>query len=174
MQSNVVHPEESWAQSLLECFCCWNCIKGFVLFFTGTEDTYERFDSASQQSGTHATGQTRVRVDERSRLLNTPSKGGLPGRRPIREEDPEMLMQAAGVPKFPKKISKQETESLSKKEKHDFVDVCPTCLELYTPEDPKITTNCGHHFHLACIYEWLERSQTCPVCFRPMSFEELE
>lgn len=52
-------------------------------------------------------------------------------------------------------------------------DVCPTCLDPYTEENPKISTRCNHHFHLACIYEWLERSQTCPVCGRKMEFEEL-
>ncbi|XP_039001072.1 E3 ubiquitin-protein ligase At3g02290-like isoform X2 [Hibiscus syriacus] len=43
-------------------------------------------------------------------------------------------------------------------------DVCPTCLEEYTPENPKIITKCSHHFHLGCIYEWMERSEHCPVC----------
>ena len=40
-------------------------------------------------------------------------------------------------------------------------------------ENPKILTQCNHHFHLACIYEWLERSPSCPVCSRTMTFEEL-
>ncbi|RLN24310.1 hypothetical protein C2845_PM07G33410 [Panicum miliaceum] len=43
-------------------------------------------------------------------------------------------------------------------------DVCPTCLEEYTPDNPKIITKCCHHFHLGCIYEWMERSDTCPIC----------
>lgn len=71
-------------------------------------------------------------------------------------------------------------------------DVCPTCLEgnnnnlnflllffceysfihrlvwfflaEYTSENPKIVTKCCHHFHLGCIYEWMERSENCPVC----------
>ncbi|KAL3640216.1 hypothetical protein CASFOL_011787 [Castilleja foliolosa] len=43
-------------------------------------------------------------------------------------------------------------------------DVCPTCLEEYTTENPKIITKCSHHFHLGCIYEWMERSDNCPVC----------
>ncbi|CAN1826726.1 E3 ubiquitin-protein ligase At3g02290 [Linum perenne] len=43
-------------------------------------------------------------------------------------------------------------------------EVCPTCLEEYTPENPKIMTKCAHHFHLGCIYEWMERSDSCPVC----------
>ncbi|KAL5582077.1 hypothetical protein UlMin_014519 [Ulmus minor] len=51
-------------------------------------------------------------------------------------------------------------------------DVCPTCLEEYTPENPKIMTKCSHHFHLGCIYEWMERSESCPVCGKVMVFDE--
>ncbi|KAL3511020.1 hypothetical protein ACH5RR_030421 [Cinchona calisaya] len=51
-------------------------------------------------------------------------------------------------------------------------DVCPTCLEEYTPENPKIITKCSHHYHLSCIYEWMERSESCPVCGRLMEFSE--
>lgn len=51
-------------------------------------------------------------------------------------------------------------------------DVCPTCLEEYTVENPKIVTKCSHHYHLSCIYEWQERSETCPVCGAVMEFEE--
>ncbi|GMH27242.1 hypothetical protein Nepgr_029085 [Nepenthes gracilis] len=51
-------------------------------------------------------------------------------------------------------------------------DVCPTCLEEYTPENPKIVTKCSHHFHLGCIYEWMERSENCPVCGKVMAFDE--
>ncbi|XP_057977551.1 probable E3 ubiquitin-protein ligase RHB1A [Malania oleifera] len=49
-------------------------------------------------------------------------------------------------------------------------DVCPTCLEEYDAENPKIITKCEHHFHLACILEWMERSDTCPVCDKEMIF----
>ncbi|GLU06312.1 hypothetical protein SLE2022_233550 [Rubroshorea leprosula] len=51
-------------------------------------------------------------------------------------------------------------------------DVCPTCFDEYTPENPKITTRCSHHFHLGCIYEWLERSENCPICGKEMEFCE--
>jgi len=34
----------------------------------------------------------------------------------------------------------------------------------YTEENPKMVTKCEHHFHLCCILEWLERSDSCPVC----------
>ncbi|MBA0732313.1 hypothetical protein Gogos_016412 [Gossypium gossypioides] len=51
-------------------------------------------------------------------------------------------------------------------------DVCPTCLEEYTPENPKIVAKCSHHFHLSCIYEWMERSENCPVCGKVSSFPD--
>lgn len=51
-------------------------------------------------------------------------------------------------------------------------DVCPTCLEEYTEENPRILTKCSHHFHLSCIYEWKERSENCPVCEKVMVFDE--
>ncbi|CAI9752766.1 unnamed protein product [Fraxinus pennsylvanica] len=51
-------------------------------------------------------------------------------------------------------------------------DVCPTCLEEYSTENPKIITECSHHFHLGCIYEWMERSDSCPVCGKVMAFDE--
>lgn len=54
----------------------------------------------------------------------------------------------------------------------DDEDVCPTCLEEYTLENPQIVTKCSHHFHLSCIYEWMERSDTCPICGKEMEFCE--
>eukprot|EP00877_Chromochloris_zofingiensis_P001105 jgi/Chrzof1/10996/Cz05g19290.t1 len=51
-------------------------------------------------------------------------------------------------------------------------DCCPTCLEVYTQDNPKIFTRCGHHFHMQCIYEWLERKDTCPLCESKMVFED--
>ncbi|KAK9064669.1 hypothetical protein SSX86_016051 [Deinandra increscens subsp. villosa] len=55
----------------------------------------------------------------------------------------------------------------------DDEDVCPICLEEYTIENPRIMTKCSHHYHLSCIYEWNERSETCPVCSKLMVFEEM-
>ncbi|KAJ4956606.1 hypothetical protein NE237_013389 [Protea cynaroides] len=51
-------------------------------------------------------------------------------------------------------------------------DVCPTCLEEYDEENPRIITKCEHHFHLNCILEWMERSDTCPVCDQEMIFNQ--
>jgi len=52
-------------------------------------------------------------------------------------------------------------------------ETCSTCLEPYTEDNPAIWTKCNHHFHLACIYEWMERKQTCPICERAMDFSEI-
>ncbi|KAF7828251.1 putative E3 ubiquitin-protein ligase RHB1A isoform X1 [Senna tora] len=66
-------------------------------------------------------------------------------------------------------------------------DVCPICLEgdvvtrllmdlllfiltEYDAENPKLSTKCDHHFHLACILEWMERSESCPVCDQDVIF----
>ncbi|TXG56662.1 hypothetical protein EZV62_017975 [Acer yangbiense] len=51
-------------------------------------------------------------------------------------------------------------------------DVCPTCLEEYTSENPMTVMECSHHYHLSCIFEWMERSATCPVCGKVMMFVE--
>ncbi|OMO93531.1 Zinc finger, RING-type [Corchorus capsularis] len=51
-------------------------------------------------------------------------------------------------------------------------DDCPVCLEEYIPENPKIVLQCSHDYHLSCIYEWMERSETCPICSRVMIFDE--
>ncbi|TVU46234.1 hypothetical protein EJB05_05756 [Eragrostis curvula] len=56
----------------------------------------------------------------------------------------------------------------------DNEDDCPICLEEYHFENPKIALQCNHNFHLSCIYEWMERSQSCPVCAKVMLFHEDE
>ncbi|GAB2216493.1 hypothetical protein Droror1_Dr00024267 [Drosera rotundifolia] len=80
-----------------------------------------------------------------------------------------------------KEIRKSSVKLSSRKSAAEFAyvysssedeDVCPTCLEEYTQENPKIMTKCSHHFHLGCIYEWMERSENCPVCGKVMAFEE--
>jgi len=66
------------------------------------------------------------------------------------------------------------TRYMNKKGIIDEYDAtCPTCLEEYDVENPKCWTRCGHHFHVPCIYEWLERSQDCPVCSRKVDPDSL-
>lgn len=56
-------------------------------------------------------------------------------------------------------------------EDEDDSNFCPTCLEAYTEENPKMYTACGHHYHLPCLYEWLERKDTCPICDTKINFD---
>ncbi|KAJ8450246.1 hypothetical protein Cgig2_033440 [Carnegiea gigantea] len=44
------------------------------------------------------------------------------------------------------------------------------CAE-YDTENPKMITNCEHDFHLSCLLEWMERSDSCPVCDKEMIFD---
>jgi hypothetical protein len=55
-------------------------------------------------------------------------------------------------------------------------DVCPTCLESYAEENPRITPECGHAAHLQCILVWNERSGSrfCPVCASVLTFENAD
>ncbi|CDF32131.1 unnamed protein product [Chondrus crispus] len=55
-------------------------------------------------------------------------------------------------------------------------DVCPTCLECYAEDNPKISSTCGHSFHLQCIVAWETRSGSrfCPICAKVMEYAEAE
>ncbi|PXF43588.1 E3 ubiquitin-protein ligase [Gracilariopsis chorda] len=55
-------------------------------------------------------------------------------------------------------------------------DVCPTCLETYEKDNPKIVSRCGHAFHLQCIVAWETRSGTrfCPICAKVMEYVEAQ
>ncbi|KAK8630964.1 hypothetical protein V6N13_079732 [Hibiscus sabdariffa] len=54
----------------------------------------------------------------------------------------------------------------------DEEDACPICLEEYDTQNPKLITKCEHHYHLSCILEWMERSDTCPMCDQEMIFDQ--
>ncbi|CAF2167524.1 hypothetical protein HID58_026317 [Brassica napus] len=80
--------------------------------------------------------------------------------------------------KFQTEIDLESTEDLDPKKlsKDVFVPIeeeedCPICLEEYDMDNPKLVAKCEHHFHLACILEWMERSETCPVCNKEMVFD---
>uniref|UniRef100_A0A0A9CZM7 RING-type E3 ubiquitin transferase n=1 Tax=Arundo donax TaxID=35708 RepID=A0A0A9CZM7_ARUDO len=69
-----------------------------------------------------------------------------------------------------------EYESCEKgapEDKPDEEDVCPICLEEYDEENPRSMTKCEHHFHLCCIFEWMERSDNCPVCDQITLIDEM-
>ena len=50
----------------------------------------------------------------------------------------------------------------------DLKESCPICLMDYEQDSSQIfiglIKGCGHYFHFECIWEWLERKQTCPIC----------
>ncbi|GAB4857406.1 hypothetical protein Ancab_015315 [Ancistrocladus abbreviatus] len=94
-------------------------------------------------------------------MANVSSAGAITtgGSVEILEKD---LKETEGKPQPDSEIEgKKSCESIFlAEEEHD----CPICLEEYDEENPEILTKCEHHFHLACILEWMERSETCPVC----------
>ncbi|KAJ7557429.1 hypothetical protein O6H91_05G126300 [Diphasiastrum complanatum] len=87
-----------------------------------------------------------------------------------------MLPRRMGVELVDQVGNQQPSKSLGKVDSTlslvEDEDICPTCLDVYTEENPKINMECGHHFHLACTLEWMERSKLCPVCDKEMVFEE--
>ncbi|KAL5078921.1 hypothetical protein RYX36_007342 [Vicia faba] len=51
---------------------------------------------------------------------------------------------------------------------------CPICFDGYTIQNPMITIKCSHHYHLSCIYEWMNMSDTCPACRQVIVFDNPE
>lgn len=124
-----------------------------------TAPTPSSGSSSGRHSDTEASGAGRGQQTEGQPLL----KGGDSSSGPAGSSGQELQGFRKGILKY-----KEGLELGSSDE-----DVCPTCLDPYTDENPAIVTRCNHRFHLACIFEWLERSKTCPVCSRKMEFEEL-
>ena len=56
---------------------------------------------------------------------------------------------------------------------------CPTCLELFTPEDDLQCPPCGHVFHRHCIHEWFNYKRAsgdredCPQCRSVTNIQKL-
>jgi hypothetical protein len=46
---------------------------------------------------------------------------------------------------------------------------CPVCLSEFEPDDGLRVLPCEHHFHLACVDEWLGTNNSCPTCRRVIS-----
>ena len=56
---------------------------------------------------------------------------------------------------------------------------CPTCLELFAPEDDLRSPPCGHVFHQECIQKWLRNRRgsddgpNCPQCRKPVALNSM-
>lgn len=85
-------------------------------------------------------------------------------------EESDCKTQANSLLMSPRKseVSKLDEPVVSTTEEED---ACPICLEEYDTENPKLITKCEHHFHLSCILEWMERSDTCPMCDQEVMFD---
>lgn len=62
----------------------------------------------------------------------------------------------------------------------NFDNVCIVCMDALVSENPHHHQSdgkkpkklpCGHVLHLSCLKNWMERSQTCPICRLPV-FDE--
>uniref|UniRef100_A0A2P2Q6N5 RING-type E3 ubiquitin transferase n=1 Tax=Rhizophora mucronata TaxID=61149 RepID=A0A2P2Q6N5_RHIMU len=85
-------------------------------------------------------------------------------------EESECKTQASPLPLSPRKsVTSKLNESIELATEEE--DACPICLEDYDTENPKLITKCEHHFHLSCLLEWMERSETCPICDQEAVFD---
>ncbi|XP_022757400.1 probable E3 ubiquitin-protein ligase RHB1A isoform X2 [Durio zibethinus] len=93
----------------------------------------------------------------------------LPTCEDLEESDCKTLSSSLRLSPRKSEFSKltESKESMTEEE-----DACPICLEEYDTENPKLITKCEHHFHLSCILEWMERSETCPICDQEMNFDQ--
>nr|GMD80789.1 probable E3 ubiquitin-protein ligase RHY1A [Ipomoea batatas]GME00289.1 probable E3 ubiquitin-protein ligase RHY1A [Ipomoea batatas] len=67
----------------------------------------------------------------------------------------------------PRGLSAEEIKRL-KEERFENGDdessVCPVCLEDFLAGAKISPLPCSHVFHHGCIYSWLEKSASCPIC----------
>lgn len=63
----------------------------------------------------------------------------------------QLLLRAAAVPK---RLSGES---------------CPICLHKFDEEVDFLELRCSHAFHYFCIFRWLQRSTTCPMCYHDIT-----
>ncbi|KAJ7569612.1 hypothetical protein O6H91_01G085900 [Diphasiastrum complanatum] len=155
------------------CFqCCWTWFfRTHAVLLEQTED--QRFPEQTRD-GREKSGNSHSRSGEVEPLPRTNEDGesaltAMPVDSCIDHGDYEAVKLEISKKVLPSKLTGKVEAKVSPV---DDEDVCPTCLDGYNEENPKITTGCGHHFHLSCIYEWMERSIHCPVCYKEMVFSE--
>jgi len=59
----------------------------------------------------------------------------------------------------------------------DHGDECVICMDVFSPENPRMPTLCGcgenkTYFHLPCLYQWIEENRNCPSCRKLLRWEE--
>ncbi|KAL0727212.1 hypothetical protein Bca4012_023305 [Brassica carinata] len=102
-----------------------------------------------------------------------------PSKLPITQTNSSEGSRVVTTQNVPEKLPEKETwraddftDTDLKKKNRETIDECPICLEEYDIDNPKLLTKCGHDFHLACILEWMERSEACPVCDKELVLSE--
>ena len=53
---------------------------------------------------------------------------------------------------------------------------CVICMMEYKPNDVTITLPCDnrHFFHAACIENWLKKNNSCPMCKKPVTMDDIK
>ena len=58
----------------------------------------------------------------------------------------------------------------------DDVTNCIICLEKFSGDATKINigvlTSCGHYYHFDCLWEWLRKHLSCPICRNNVRWSE--
>lgn len=53
----------------------------------------------------------------------------------------------------------------------DDTEQCSVCMRLFNNKSVRVLT-CEHVFHAECIDEWIQRSETCPLCRSTIELED--
>ena len=64
-----------------------------------------------------------------------------------------------------------QLKDLMEKKSKLIEDKCTICLEQYSEDDNKITTECNHTFHEECYMKWISHKNTCPLCRKQLISE---
>ena len=61
-------------------------------------------------------------------------------------------------------------------EEHSETVECIICMEDYKGEDETIALPCDsrHFFHAECITGWLKTNNSCPLCKKPITMDDLK
>jgi hypothetical protein len=43
-------------------------------------------------------------------------------------------------------------------------EICTICISEFTLDEKLTTLECDHTYHHACITEWYQKNQACPIC----------